>query len=126
VITYRIRSDQTGRKSWAVPFGVAEGSDFKLVATVLNQGAVDNVNFTDSGTWTLTVSDSVLNGGSALLSAQAVSSSFVKLTGKATWAISDTASVGWAAGTYNGDIKVVDSGALVTYFPISLKVREAQ
>jgi hypothetical protein len=126
VLTYRIRSDQISRKSWAVPFGVAEGSDFSLVATVLNNGAVDAVNFTDSGTWTLTVSDSVLNGGTALLTTQAVSSSFVKLTGKATWTITDTISAGWAAGTYNGDIKVVDSGALVTYFPISLKVRVAQ
>ena len=126
MLTYRIRSDQVSRKSWTAPFGVAEGSDFSLVATVLNKGAVDAVNFTDSGTWTLTVSDSVLNGGTALLSAQAASSSFVKLTGKATWNITDTISNGWATGTYNGDIKVVDSGALVTYFPISLKVREAR
>ena len=125
MLTYRIRSDQISRKSWAVPFGVAEGSDFKLAATMLSHGAVDSVNFTSSGTWTVTISDSVLNGGSALLSAE-TSDSFTKNTGLAEWAITDTQSAGWAAGTYNGDIKVVDSGALVTYFPISLKVRVAQ
>jgi hypothetical protein len=125
VITYRIRSDQASRKSWAVPFGVAEGSDFKLAATILNQGAVSSASFTSSGTWTVTISDSVLNGGVALLTAEA-SDSFTTATGLAEWSITDTQSAGWAAGTYNGDIKVVDSGALVTYFPISLKVREAQ
>lgn len=125
MITYRIRSDQVSRKSWAVPFGVAEGSDFKLAATMLNHGAVDSVNFTSSGTWTVTVSDSVLNSGTALLSAE-TSDSFSKNTGLAEWSITDTQSVGWASGTYNGDIKLVDSGALVHYFPISLKVRVAQ
>ena len=125
MLTYRIRSDQISRKSWAVPFGVAEGSDFKLAATMLSHGAVDSVNFTSSGTWTVTISDSVLNGGSALLTAE-TSDSFAKNTGLAEWSITDTPSAGWAAGTYNGDIKVVDSGALVTYFPISLKVRVAQ
>ena len=125
MITYRIRSDQASRKSWAVPFGVAEGSDFKLAATILNQGAVSSASFTSSGTWTVTISDSVLNGGVALLNAEA-SDSFTTATGLAEWSITDTQSAGWAAGTYNGDIKVVDSGALVTYFPISLKVREAQ
>ena len=125
MITYRIRSDQASRKSWAVPFGVAEGSDFKLAATILNQGAVSSASFTSSGTWTVTISDSVLNGGVALLTAEA-SDSFTTATGLVEWSITDTQSAGWAAGTYNGDIKVVDSGALVTYFPISLKVREAQ
>ena len=125
MITYRIRADQRSRKSWAVPFGVAEGSDFKLSAKMLNNGALDTSGFTSSGTWTVTISDSVLNGGSALLTAEA-SDSFTKATGLAEWSITDAQSAGWQAGTYNGDIKLVDSASLVHYFPVSLKVRTAQ
>ena len=125
MLTYRIRSDQFTRKAWGQPLGVPEGGDFSLHATMLRSGAVDSTAYTSSGTWALTVSDSVLNGGTALLSGE-TSDSFSKNTGIAEWSITDTQSNGWAAGTYNGDIKLVDSGSLVHYFPVSLKVRSVK
>lgn len=113
------------RQAWGEPEGVPEGSDFDLVAYLTVEGAIDTARVTSSGTFTVTVSDSVLNGGTALLADEA-SDSVTTATGKVLWSITDTQSSAWEAGTYNGDIKCVDSGLLVTYWPVSLKVREAR
>lgn len=111
------------RQAWGEPDGVPEGSDFDLIAYLTVEGAKDTARVTSSGTFTLTVSDSVLNGGTALLTDEA-SDSVVTATGRIKWSITDAQSSAWEAGTYNGDIKCVDSGSLVTYWPVSLKVRE--
>lgn len=113
------------RVTWGEPQGVPEGSDFKLAAVLTVNGATNTGLVTSSGTFTLTVSDSVLNGGVALLSDEA-SDSKTTATGLIEWAITDTQSSGWEAGTYDGDIKLVDSGGIITYWPVSLRVREAR
>ena len=106
------------RKAWGLPYGVPEGSDFRLSAIVTNNGSV----LGSTGTWTLTISDSVLNGGTALLTDEA-SDSVTIASGFVAWDILDTQSADWESGDYNGDIKLVDSGAFIRYFPVSLKVR---
>lgn len=113
------------RKIWGLPDGVPEGSDFTLEAVLTVNGALNTSLVTSSGTFTLTVSDSVLNGGTALLSDEA-SDSFTTATGLVKWAIADTQSSAWEAGTYDGDIKLVDSGGIITYWPVALKVREVR
>lgn len=113
------------RQAWGEPDGIPEGSDFTLEAKLLVNGALDTTRVTSSGTFTLTVSDSVLNGGTALLTDEA-SDSKTTSTGLIKWNIADTQSSAWEAGVYNGDIKCVDSGSLITYWPITLRVREAK
>ena len=110
---------------WGLPDGVPEGSDFKLAAVLTVNGALDTAKVTSSGTFTLTISDSVLNGGAALLTDEA-SDSKTTATGLIEWAITDTQSSAWEAGTYDGDIKCVDSGAIITFWPVSLKVRSVK
>lgn len=120
---FRIQVDASGpRMTWGGNTGVPEGSDFDLVAQVTLNGALPSGLLTSSGTWTLTVSDSVLNAGVALLTDRA-SDSFATTTGKARWSITDSQSSAWEAGVYGGDIKLVDSGGIITYWPISMKVR---
>lgn len=107
---------------WGAPNGIPEGSDFTLEAKLTRGGALDTASVTSSGTFTLTVSDSVLNAGIALLTAEAVDA-FTTATGLAVWNITDAQSSGWEAGTYNGDIRLVDSGGTISYWPVSLIVR---
>lgn len=109
---------------WGPPEGIPEGSDFTLEAILTLAGAPDTSRVTSSGTYTVTISDSVLNSGVALLSAQSGSFSTTTVsTGMVSWTITDAISDGWEAGTYNGDIKLVDSGGLITYWPVTMKVR---
>ena len=102
-----------------------EGSDFALEAVLTVNGALSTGLVTSSGTFTLTVSDSVLNGGAALLTDR-TSDSVTTATGKVRWEITDSQSSAWEAGTYDGDVKLVDSGGIITYWPVSLKVRSAK
>jgi hypothetical protein len=101
---------------------VPVGSDFTLEAVLTLDGALSPSRVTSSGTFRLTVSDSVLNGGSALLTDR-LSDSVTASAGLVKWNITDSQSSGWEAGTYDGDIKLVDSGGTITYWPVSLKVR---
>lgn len=113
------------RQAWGEPDGIPEGSDFRLEAKLTVHGATDTSRVTSSGTFTLTVSDSVLNSGTALLTDE-TSDSETTATGLIAWEITDTQSSAWEAGTYFGDIKCVDSNALITYWPVSIKIREAR
>lgn len=110
------------RQVWGEPLGVPEGADITLEAKLTINGVVDTARVTSSGTKTLWVSDSVLNGGVALITNEG-SDSFVVSTGVAKWNITDTQSSGWEAGYYEGDIKLVDSGGLITIWPVALRVR---
>lgn len=113
------------RQSWGEPDGVPEGSDFTLEAVLTLDGALAPTRVTSSGAFTMTVSDSILNGGTALLTDE-TSDSVVASVGLVKWNITDTQSDNWEAGTYHGDIKLVDSGGSITYWPVSLKVRAAK
>ena len=113
------------RKVFGAPDGIPEGSDFTLESTLKLNGITDTGRVTSSGTYTITVSDSLLNGGVALLSALTGSFSTATISGGlATWTITDTQSSGWEAGSYLGDIKLTDSGSLISYFAVTLLVRE--
>ena len=111
------------RQAFGEPLGIPEGSDFTLEAKLTIHGATDTSRVSSSGTFTMWVSDSVLNGGTALLTNESADS-VVTTTGVVKWNITDAQSSGWEAGLYNGDIKLVDSGSLVTIWPISMRVRE--
>lgn len=113
------------RIAWGEPDGVPEGSDFALEALLTVNGATNTGFVTSSGTFTLTVQDSVLNGGVALLTDR-TSDSVTTSIGKVRWEITDSQSSAWEAGTYQGDIKCVDSGTIITYWPVSLKVRSVK
>lgn len=127
-VVYRINLDTYGpRRRWGEPFGVPEGSDFRLEAILRSAGALDTVNFTSSGTVTLSVSDSVLNGGVALLT-DVAASSFNPATGLVKFAVTQSTSDGWEAGDYNGDIKHNTSSTGTSqnmYFQTGLKIRAA-
>ena len=112
------------RKIFGSPDGIPEGSDFTLESTFILNGITDTGRVTSSGTYSITVSDSILNGGTALLSAlNGTFSTAVIAGGLATWTITDAQSSGWEAGTYGGDIKLSDSGSLLSYFPVTVIVR---
>jgi hypothetical protein len=115
------------RQAWGEPDGVPEGSDFTLEAVLTVNGAVAPAVATSSGTFSLTVSDSGLNGGVALLdSVDASAGDIAPATGYVKWTVSHTQSSGWEAGTYGGDIRLVDSAGAITYWPVSLKVRSVK
>ena len=112
------------RQAWGEPDGVPAQSDFTLEAILTLDGVVSPSVATSSGTISLTVQDSALNNGVALFDGRAASSGdFVAATGFIKWTVTHDQSSGWEAGTYPGDIKLVDSGGSVTYWPVSLKVR---
>ena len=113
------------RQLWGGTDGVPEGSDFTLEALLTVSGATDTSVTTSSGTYTLTISDSALNAGVDLLTDEA-SDTFNTTTFITGWNITDTQSSSWEAGVYNGDIKLVDSGGLIRYWPVSMKVRSSK
>jgi hypothetical protein len=43
--------------------------------------------------------------------------------GLVTWNITAAQSASWPVGIFDGDIKLVDSGGAITYWPVTLKVR---
>ncbi len=114
------------RAIWGEPVGIPEGSHFYLQTSLKMNGINDTVNVTSSGTYTLTVQDSVLNGGTALLSSEASDSKLATNNGlSVAWDITNTQSAGWEAGEYPGDIKCVDSGGSISYWPVTMKIRSA-
>ena len=114
--------------NWGFPDGIPAGSDFTLEAVLTLNGAKDSALVSEAGSYTLTVSDSVLNGGVDLLTdeiSDANSTSAVQSGTLVTWQITDLQSDTWEAGTYDGDIKLTDSALSITYWPVTIKIREA-
>jgi len=117
----------TNRQIWGWPDGIPEGSDFTLEGMLTLNGAKDSNLVTSSGTYTLSISDSVLNGGTALLTDETSDSVSLANAGtKVVWNITNVQSSGWEAGTYKGDIKLVDSGSKITYWPVTYTSREVR
>lgn len=111
---------------WGFPDGIPEGSDFALEGVLTLNGAKDSDLVTSSGTYTLSVQSSVLNGGTALLTDEGSDSTSVIGSGtKVRWEITDTQSSAWEAGEYPGDIRLVDSGGSITYWAVTIKIRAA-
>ncbi len=113
--------------NWGFPEGIPAGSDFTLEAVLTINGAKDTALGSTEGTYTLTVSDSLINSGAvALLSSEISDAKSIIGTGTlVSWQITDVQSNTWTAGTYNGDIKLVDSAGSITYWPVTMKIREA-
>ncbi len=104
------------RSIWGGPDGVPAGADLSLEAVLTIDGAVNPSQVTSSGTFSLSIGSSLLIDEAA----DAVTSS----DGLVKWDITSIQSSPWVAGTHEGDIKLVDSGGAVSYWPVSLQVRK--
>lgn len=109
------------RQTWGEPDGMAEGSDVALEAVLNVDGTVDPARVTSSGAITLSVENTVQVFSPLLVDEPC--DAFTPGTGRARWNITSLQSGGWPTGTFDGDIKLIDSAGAVTYWPISLKVR---
>lgn len=115
------------RQAWGEPGGIPQQSDFTLEAVLTINGVISPSVATSSGTYSLTVQDSTLNGGIALLdSVNASAGDIVPSAGFVKWTVTHEQSSGWEAGTYEGDIRLEDSGGSITYWPVTLKVRSVK
>ena len=102
---------------WGAPNGVPAGADVLLEAVLTIDGAVHASQVTSSGSVTLSVGTVAAQLTDE--SADAVTSS----TGLVRWNITSAQTSSWTAGVHDGDIKLVDSGGTVTFWPVSLQVR---
>ena len=103
------------RFTWGEPDGIPEGSDFRVELLVSLNGGSSGA--TSSGTYTLSVQDSVLNGGTAVLADEASDSkSTVNGRTLVAWEILDSQTAATEAGVYPTDVKLVDSATLIRYF----------
>lgn len=109
------------RQVWGEPGGIPSGSDFSLEAVLTVNGAISESQVTSSGTFTLSIENTV-QPVLPLLDGEA-SDSVSKPLGLVKWNITSAQSSGWPAGTFNGDIRLEDSGGSVTYWPVSLRMR---
>ncbi len=109
------------RQIWGESEGIPEGSDVSLEAMLTVDGAISPSLVTSSGTYSL----SVENGAQPLspLLTDEPSDSVTASSGLVRWNLTAVQTDSWPAGTFNGDIKLVDSGGTVTYWPVSLRVR---
>ncbi len=109
------------RQVWGEPDGIAAGSDVSLEAILTVDGAIVPSQVTSSGIYTLSVENLVQPLQTILIDEpnDAVTAS----SGLVRWDITSVQSSSWSAGTFNGDIKLVDSGGSITYWPVSLRVR---
>ncbi len=109
------------RQVWGDPDGVPAGSDISLEAVLTVDGALAPSQVTSSGIYTVSVDNTVqplqtilTDEPSDLVTASA---------GLVRWNITSAQTSSWSAGTFDGDIKLVDSGGTITYWPVSLKIR---
>ncbi len=109
------------RQRWGDPDGVPEGSDVTLEAVLTVNGVVAPAQVTSSGAFSLSIENTV-QPLSPLLDDE-TSDSVTASSGLVRWNITAAQTAGWPPGTFNGDIKLVDSGGTVTYWPVSMMVR---
>ncbi len=109
------------RQVWGDPDGVPAGSDVSLEAVLTIDGAISPQQVTSSGAYTVSIDNTVQPMQTILTDepSDAVTAS----AGLVRWNIAAVQTSSWIAGTFDGDIKLVDSGGSVTYWPVSLKVR---
>lgn len=110
------------RQLWGEPDGIPEGSDVSLEAVLTVNGVIAPAKVTSSGTYTLSIENTVQPVVPIL--ADETSDAFTASSGLVRWDITAAQSALWPAGTFNGDIKLVDSGGAITYWPVTLKVRK--
>ena len=109
------------RQAWGDPDGIPEGSDFSLEAVLTVNGALTPSQVTSSGAFTLSIENTVVP---VLPIFTDEASDVVNASlGLVRWNITALQSAAWPAGTFDGDIKLVDSGGLITYWPVSLRIR---
>ena len=97
------------------------GADVALEAVLTVDGAASPQQATSSGVYTLSIENTVSPLQSILT--DELSDAFTASSGLARWNITDTQTSVWPAGTFDGDIKMVDSGGSITYWPVSIKIR---
>lgn len=109
------------RQAWGDPNGVPEGSDFSLEAVLTVNDVIAPSQVTSSGAFTLSV-ENTIQPILPLLTDEA-SDAVNGSLGLVRWDITAVQSTDWPAGTFNGDVKLVDSGGSTTYWPVSLRIR---
>ena len=109
------------RQVWGAQDGVPEGSDFSLEAILTVNDTLAPAQVTSSGVFTLSIENTVQPITPLLVDelSDVVSASL----GLVKWNITAVQSSGWPAGSFNGDIRLVDSGGSITYWPVSLRIR---
>ncbi len=109
------------RQSWGDPDAIPEGSDVSLEAVLTVNGAISPSQITSSGTFTVSIENTVLPIQTILT--DELSDAVIASAGLVRWDITSAQTSGWPAGTFDGDIKLVDSGGTITYWPVSLRIR---
>lgn len=109
------------RQLWGDPDGVPEGSDVSLEAVLTIDGAIAQSQVTSSGIYSVSVENTVQPLQTILT--DELSDVVTASTGLVRWNITSLQTAVWPAGTFDGDIKLVDSGGTITYWPVSLRIR---
>lgn len=109
------------RQTWGDPVGISKGSDFSLEAVLSVNGALSPTQITSRGVYTLSI-ENTIQPLLPLLTDE-VSDALNAPIGLVAWNITAAQSASWPVGIFDGDIKLVDSGGAITYWPVSLKVR---
>lgn len=110
------------RQLWGDPDGVPKGSDVALEAVLTVDGAVAPSQVTSSGIYSLSIENTAQAFPTILT--DELSDVVTASSGLVRWNITAVQSSSWSAGTFSGDIKLVDSGGTITYWPVSVRVRD--
>lgn len=109
------------RQLWGEIDGVAKGSDVALEAVLTVDGAIAPSQVTSSGIYSVSLQTATQPAQSLLT--DELSDVVTASSGLVRWNITSAQTATWTVGTSNGDIKLVDSGGTITYWPVSLRVR---
>ncbi len=109
------------RQLWGEPDGVPKGSDVAFEAILAIDGAIAPSQVTSSGIYSLSFQTATQPAQTFV--ADELSDVVTASAGLVRWNITAVQTATWPAGTFDGDIKLVDSGGTITYWPVSLRVR---
>ncbi len=109
------------RQIWGDPDGIPEGSDVALEAVLTVDGAIAPSQVTSSGIYSVSIENTVQPLQTILT--DELSDVVTSSLGLVRWDITAVQTASWPMGTFDGDIKLVDSGGSITYWPVSLRVR---
>lgn len=109
------------RQLWGERDGVAKGSDVALEAVLTVNGAVATSQVTSSGVYSVSIENP--SQPVQTLLADELSDVVTASSGLVRWNITSVQTATWPIGTFDGDIKLVDSGGTITYWPVSVRVR---
>ncbi len=109
------------RQVWGEPDAVPVGSDVTLEAVLMVDGAISPTRITSSGVYSVSIENTSLPVQPILT--DELSDAVTASSGLIRWDITSAQTSSWPAGIFGGDIKLVDSGGKITYWPVSLRIR---